>query len=404
MHQPAESTFASIRMGDTFRVERVFSQEDLDRFADLSGDFSPLHMDETYARHSGFDGRVVHGMLLATLFSNLVGMRIPGKHALYLSQELAFRRPVLAGEPVVAIARVSGLNPPTRTLLLTTEIRNAADQVVVSGLARVKVRDEEPLLDAPAATPLPHAADRKAVLVVGASGGVGSATARLLAESGLAVAVHYHQNTAAAERLTQLILDQGGTACAIGADLRDPEAANQLIHATLDRFGRLDGLVNAPLGELTHRAIEELTWDHFTQHLELQLKAVLHLCQAAHPHLRQSGGAVVNVLSQVVWDAPPPRMADYVAAKYALKGFSKALAVEWAAEAIRVNTVSPGLLRTAATEHLSERIFKGEAVRTPLRRLAEPEEIARAIRFLLGEEARFLTGIDLPITGGQTMT
>ncbi|MBF0294568.1 MAG: SDR family oxidoreductase [Magnetococcales bacterium] len=403
MHQPAESTFASIRMGDAFRVERTFTREDLDRFADLSGDFSTLHMDETYARHSGFGGRVVHGMLLAALFSNLVGMRLPGKHALYLSQELAFRRPVLAGEPIVAIARVTGLNPPTRTLLLATEIRNAEDQVVVSGLARVKVRDEEPLPDAIPPTPLPHAANRKAVLVVGASGGVGSATARLLAESGMAVAVHYHQNAPAAERITRAILDQGGTACAIGADLRDPEAADHLIRTTLDRLGRLDGLVNAPLGELAHRAIHELTWSHFMQHLDLQLKAVFHLCRAAHPHLRQTGGAVVNLLSQVVWDAPPPRMADYVAAKHALKGFSKALAVEWAEDAIRVNTVSPGLLRTAATEHLSERIFKGEAARTPLRRLAEPDEIARAIRFLLGEEARFLTGIDLPVTGGQTM-
>ncbi|MBF0215309.1 MAG: SDR family oxidoreductase, partial [Magnetococcales bacterium] len=131
--------------------------------------------------------------------------------------------------------------------------------------------------------------------------------------------------------------------------------------------------------------------------------AVHQVCRAAYPHLKQRGGAVVNLLSQVVWDSPPANMADYIAAKYALKGFSKALASEWAEESIRVNTVSPGLLRTDLTEHLNERIFKTEIGRTPLRRLGTPEDVARAVAFLLGDESTFLTGVDLPLTGGQIM-
>ncbi|MBF0340542.1 MAG: SDR family oxidoreductase [Magnetococcales bacterium] len=399
----SELTFNQIQIGDTFRLEKCFTAEDVDHFAQISGDFSPLHMEQEYALTSGFPGRVIHGMLLATLFSQLVGMRIPGKQALYLAQDLAFRRPVHVGEHVTAHARVIGKNPTTSTILLNTEIRNAEDQVAVGGMARVKIRDEES-----AASPLPAPKQIltnsvKTVLITGGSGGVGSATAKLLAASGWAVALHYFSNGDRAQRLVQEITAAGGTAFPVQADLRDTLGVERLVQITLQHFGRLDGLVNAASGELFHRPIREMEWSHFLLHLDFQLKAVHQVCRAAHPALKQSAGAVVNLLSQVVWENPPANMADYVAAKYALKGFSKALAVEWAEDAIRVNTVSPGLLRTDMTEHLNERVFKTEIGRTPLHRLGTPEDVARGIAFLLGEQAGFLTGVDLPLTGGQVM-
>src|SRR5947208_11075252 len=118
-----EWTFSELTVGQTCEIERTFTVDDLDRFAAISGDFSPLHVDREYARGTEFGERVVHGMLLASLFSQLVGMWLPGKHALYLGQELSFRRPVVVGETVKAYARIAGKNDLTRTLTLTTEIR-----------------------------------------------------------------------------------------------------------------------------------------------------------------------------------------------------------------------------------------------------------------------------------------
>ncbi|MBF0613776.1 MAG: SDR family oxidoreductase [Magnetococcales bacterium] len=400
----AELTFQQIQVGETFRLEHCFTHEDVDRYAAISGDFSPLHMDANYATASGFSGRVVHGMLLAALFSQLVGMRIPGRQALYLAQDLAFRRPVTIGEPVTAMARVIGKNPNTATILLATEIRNAEDQIAVGGMARIKIRDQE-FSEPPAASApeTPIGTGCKTALVTGATGGIGAVTARQLAAAGWAVGVHYCHNEEKAKRLVQQITASGGTACALQADLNAEQAPARLIQATLRQFGRLDGLVHAVSGELHHRPWQDLEWSHFKHHLDLQLQSVHRLCQAAYPHLKTQGGAVVHLLSQVVWETPPGQMADYVAAKYALKGYSKALAVAWAEEGIRVNTVSPGLLRTELTEHLNERIFKGEIARTPLHRLATPEDVAQAVVFLLGEQATFLTGVDLPLTGGQVM-
>ena len=113
---------------------------------------------------------------------------------------------------------------------------------------------------------------------------------------------------------------------------------------------------------------------------------------------------MVNVLSQVTAGTPPARMADYVSAKYALCGLSKALAAEWAADNIRVNMVSPGLIETDLTQHYPERVFRLEASRTPLMRLARPADVANAVAYLLNEDASFLTGINLLVTGGQIMS
>ena len=143
MPQFAELTFRDVRVGDTCQIERTFTAEDIRAYATLSGDFSPLHVDLAYATSTEFGACVVHGLLLASLFSQLVGMRIPGKHALYLGQDLAFRKPVFVGEKVTASAKVVGKNEATRTLQLSTEIRNAEGKVVVSGSAKVKVRDTE---------------------------------------------------------------------------------------------------------------------------------------------------------------------------------------------------------------------------------------------------------------------
>lgn len=158
------------------------------------------------------------------------------------------------------------------------------------------------------------------------------------------------------------------------ADVRDREQVLALIDGVVAEHGRLDVLVNGAIGELHLRPFDELDWAAFQHHLATQVHGVFNTCQVARPHLAARGGGVVNILSQVVHGTPPPQMADYVAAKYALLGLSRALASEWASGGIRVNTVSPGLTRTELTQHYNEPVFKMDASRTPLRRLASPEE------------------------------
>ena len=404
---PAEElAFRNVEVGQAYRLERTFTADDVRAFATLSGDFSPLHVDPAYAASTEFGGCVVHGMLLASLFSQLIGMRIPGKHALYLGHDLVFRRPVLVGQTVTASAKVAGKNEATRTLLLTTEIHNAEGKVAVSGSARVKVRDGEPASKGEAVAK-PAAATgrgRHVVLVTGASRGIGAEIAKTLGRQGVDVVVNYFRSADSANRVIQEIRSSGGTAIALPADVREADDVKRLIEAVTARFGRLDRIVNGAVGELRQERFVDLDWSSFQRHLDYQLKGVVHVCQTAYPLFKQvGGGAIVNILSQVINGAPPTLMADYVAAKHALHGLSKALAVEWAPDGIRINTVSPGLTQTDLTQHYHERVFKAEAARTPLKRLAQPADIARTVAFLLSEDAEFLTGVDVSVSGGQVI-
>jgi len=402
----AQLMFPDITVGEIYQVERTFTTQDVRAFAELSGDFSPLHVDPTYAQSTEFGACVVHGLLLASLFSHLVGMRIPGKHALYLGQDLAFRKPVLVGETITASARVVGKNEATHTLSLETDIRTADGRIAVSGSAKVKVRDSTPLqagqsIESVTSSP---AHGRRVALVTGASRGIGAAIAATLARRDVAVAVNYFRSPDSADRLVRGIRKDGGIAIALYADVREADDVRSLIDGIVRQFGRLDQVVNGVAGELGQERFVDLGWSAFQYQIDYHLKPAVMVCQAAYPFLKGAArGSIVNVLSQVIRGAPPARMSDYVAAKYALWGLSKALAAEWAPDGIRVNTVSPGLVQTGLTQHYPDRVFKSEAARTPLRRLARPTDVANAVAYLLSDEAEFLTGVNVSVTGGQVM-
>lgn len=407
-HFPLASCFKfeDLTLGQIFELTRSFSKEDVDDFAALSGDYSPLHVDPIYAASTEFGSPVVHGILLAALFSQLIGMRVPGQPALYLGQDLTFRRPVRIGEPVRAIVKIIGKSEATRTLVLTTEIRSEDDKVLVMGTAKVKVRDDLPVvrLSLNASKPIALIPGRRVALVTGASRGIGAQIAKTLAEKGFAVVVNYLSNASRALHVVHEIECAGGVAVAMQADVRDALSVQALLKQIVVTLGPPQVLVNAAIGAFNSRAVSELPWSDFEAHLDYQVKAVLLLCQGVYPLMKAGGhGAIVNILSQVTADVPATGMADYVAAKHALLGLSKAMAAEWAPDLIRVNMVSPGLTRTDLTEHYPERIFKMEAARTPLKRMATPLDIANAVAYLAGDESSFLTGVNIFVTGGQVM-
>lgn len=129
----------ALQVGETASFDRQISEDDVRAFAQLSGDDNPLHMDEAYAATTQFGKRVVHGMLLSSLFSQLVGIHLPGKRCLYLAQSLTFRMPVFVGETVKVRGEVTHRSEATRTLTLHTTVTNASGVVCVEGEAQVKV-------------------------------------------------------------------------------------------------------------------------------------------------------------------------------------------------------------------------------------------------------------------------
>lgn len=132
--------FEDIKIGDSYSFERIIDEDMMRKFADLTGNYNPLHYDQDYASRSEFGGKIAYGMLLASLFSTLFGMLCPGKPALCLSHELYFKNPLMVGDRASVSGEVISKSSSTRVLEIKTVIKNSQSIIVVDGRALVQVR------------------------------------------------------------------------------------------------------------------------------------------------------------------------------------------------------------------------------------------------------------------------
>ena len=240
----------------------------------------------------------------------------------------------------------------------------------------------------------------KTVLITGAAKRVGRSIARELHGAGANIGVHYRAARDAANELAaELNASRSDSALCLHADLLDTAALSELVAATVNHFGRLDALVNnassfypTPLPEVTPGQWEDL--------LGANARAPFFLTQAAAPELARRRGAVVNVVD-IHAERPLPRYPVYTAAKAALAGLTRALAVELA-PAVRVNGIAPGAILWPEDDQYPPAERERILAQIPLQRLGEPGDIARAVRFLL-EDAPYVTGQILAVDGGRSL-
>jgi 3-oxoacyl-[acyl-carrier protein] reductase len=241
----------------------------------------------------------------------------------------------------------------------------------------------------------------RVVLVTGSSRGIGAEVAVKAGAEGATVAVHYREAAPEAERTAERVREQGAEAACFAADVADGRAAEALVERVLDRFGRLDGLVNnagltlvGPFLETTPEA-----WDAV---IRTDLTAAFHTCRAALPPMLERGsGTIVNVASRL-GQMGITETAAYSAAKAGVIGLTRALAREFGPRGIRVNAVAPGMTVTDMTADLAESEEGRRRLRDmPLGRFGRADEVADAVIFLLSDRSALFLGQTLnPNAGG----
>jgi len=233
----------------------------------------------------------------------------------------------------------------------------------------------------------------KLALVTGASRGIGRAIAEELARAGAEVVVGYRSGKDEAAELAAAI---GGRA--VQADVSSPDDAKRLV----EEAGDVDVLVNNA-GLTRDGLLARMADDDWRTVIETNLSSVFYTCRAVtRPMMKKRGGSIVNV-SSVVGVHGNWGQTNYAASKAGIIGFTKSLARELGSRNVRANVVAPGYVKTALTEVLPEEATAAMIQNTPLGRVAEPAEIAGAVRFLASEQASFITGEVLLVDGGLGM-
>jgi NAD(P)-dependent dehydrogenase (short-subunit alcohol dehydrogenase family) len=245
----------------------------------------------------------------------------------------------------------------------------------------------------------------KVVLVTGASSGIGAATAFLFSKFGARVALGFHHNEKGAAATRDEIRQSGGTACAIRANVENPEEINSLIDETVSQLGPIDILVNNA-GSLVERAAlvtqSVESWDS-VMHLNLR-SAFLCSRIVGNSMIKRQSGAIVNIGSIAARNGGGPGSGAYSAAKAGVITLTKSLAKELAPQGVRVNCVNPGVIDTPFHEVFSTpEAMKNFAKMIPLGRVGNAMECAKVIVFLASDAASYIVGESIEVNGGQLM-
>jgi 3-oxoacyl-[acyl-carrier protein] reductase len=239
--------------------------------------------------------------------------------------------------------------------------------------------------------------DGKVALVTGGSRGIGAAISRELAKAGAKVVLNYRAGQEAADEVAGEI---GGLA--VRADVSKPEEVQALIERVEGELGDIDALVNNA-GVTRDTLIARMTDDDWQTVIDTNLRGTFNTSRAvSRKMLRRRAGSIVN-LSSVVGVHGNPGQANYAASKAGIIGLTKALARELGSRGVRVNAIAPGYISTELTDVLNDEQRGLILQNTPLGRLGEPEDVARAVRFLCSDEAAFITGEVLLVDGGLGM-
>lgn len=242
--------------------------------------------------------------------------------------------------------------------------------------------------------------EKKLSLIVGGSGGIGFETARLLCDENVNVCLTYFNNE---DKIRKKLSEHKiGNFELYKINVKDEESIKNVISNILQKHEKIDSVVYSVSSSVVHKKIYDLNWSDFQEHIDAQIKGLFILVKILLPLIKSNHKIkFVVVLTDGCMGKPPSMLSHYVTAKYGLMGLVKCMVSELASNNCTFNMVSPGMIKTDLLANFPSKLVEITAYNNPMKRIAEPEDVARVIYFLISDDSDYLNGVNITINGGN---
>ena len=391
-----ESVFYTV--GDFAEISHVVTENEINEFAKLSGDNNLLHVSQEYASSKGRRGVVSHGVLTMSLISRIIGTRLPGDGALWVSQSTQFSGAVYAGDRLTGQVKITKFFAKDLIIDVETSVVNQNNKSVLRGTGRVKLpieKRESPSISA-------SSRDKYPVLILGGSSSVGLHLTKHLTEKGFDVTSTFSHHP---DQLEQLITEAklaGLSGRAIHFDIKFKQNFFKSMDQLYENGVRPVSLINCLASEPTNVLFQSTEFESSGSTIGFESEALLAGTSLLLKEMRERQfGRIINIGSSARGISPEPGWLAYVASKQAAFSVIRSLAVELGPLGVTANSVAPGLLGVGMTREISERTLNNARIQTPTRRLASIESVCHAVSFLLSETACDINGQEIVVDGGR---
>jgi 3-oxoacyl-[acyl-carrier protein] reductase len=347
----------------------------------------------------GFCGNLAASLLLSTL----VGMRLPGRYATFTSFKASFEKALSRAAPCSLSGTVVKVSKASEFISVLASFVEAGDK---AGSAHLKVQVNPPprkMIDCVAIKEryLDTGVRGKVAVITGGSRGIGETAAKLFAMHGAKTVVHYHRGKRDAEAIVEEIRKAGGTALALGCDIRDEGQVARFFADVLEAYGRVDVLINNAVKEFCPKGYLKLGWEDYLEELEVSLKGMHNCCRQAVPIFKTQGGGKIVNLSSVTVDNPVAGQSKYITSKGAVVGYTRSLAKELVKDNIQVNLVVPSMTETDLLSSIPSELIRRMAEEREYGRNLTPIEVALCMLYLSSAWSGGITGQRIVLNLGE---
>jgi len=390
----------NIHIGKKISLTKKINKDLISQFVKLSGDNNPIHVNENYAKKTSYKNIVAHGMLSETFLSTIIGTKLPGKGSLWIEKEVKYIKIVRVNDLITFNAEVTFIDEKSRIAFLSINGINQFGEKVIDSQNKVIISDKCKIISNNQKLKKSNFTNvkkkpKKNVLLLGASGGIGLEITKKLLKSGYTIYCQYHSESKNLLKLKKKIQKK---IFILKLNLNNKKSFKEfLIKIDGINFTHLINCIIPKIYNVHFLNIKKNDFEYYFSSLFYNIIEIIN--KVSKKFIKNKNGNIIDI-STIYLKIPEKNLLPYITYKGAMKHFIKSLSIELSGYNIRTNIITAGVTDTQQISNMTKRQKMLISAKTPLKRIATPEDVSNAVKYLVSEESSFVNGADINIDGG----